>query len=722
MPLRPSSPLLLSLLLLALLIACSQGGELPQTESTAVVDATATPTVELTPQASLPTVENSFTLTSAAPEVSTQISAATPTVTLTPTPFVFAVIGDFGYDSAEADSVSQLVLSWKPEIIITTGDNNYPSGAEETIDDNIGQYFHSYIAPYEGKYGPGGDINRFFPVPGNHDWETPGLEPYLEYFTLPGNERYYDFTWGPVHFFALDSDSREPDGVNASSIQAQWFQQRLADSSTPWQIAYMHHAPYSSSYHGSTDWAKWPYASWGVDGVLAGHDHVYERLTVEGIPYFTVGLSGSPNRYWFSNILPESVVRYREEHGAMRVTATATTLSFEFFTIEGELIDSLTLTHPSVGHPPPAETPASAQTEPAPNVVTFPDPAAYVWQPVGTGYNSPILLTHAGDGSNRLFVVEQPGAIQIMGQTTPFLDIRDRVGDEGNEQGLLGLAFHPDYEENGYFYVNYTDTNGDTVIARYSVSTDDPTRADPATALTLLHVRQPYPNHNGGHLAFGPDGYLYIALGDGGSAGDPEDNAQNSFTLLGKLLRIDINTEPYEIPAENPFTNGDGLGEIWAYGLRNPWRFTFDRVTGDLYIGDVGQGEWEEIDFLPAGTPGGVNFGWDYFEGTHPFEGNPPDGLPLTSPVWEYSHATGTCSVTGGVVYRGPTLPPWNGVYLYGDYCSGQIWGLLRDASGLWQNTLLYETGVSITSLGEDEAGEVYLVARQGEIYQLISR
>ncbi|HLF90758.1 MAG TPA: PQQ-dependent sugar dehydrogenase, partial [Anaerolineales bacterium] len=391
----------------------------------------------------------------------------------------------------------------------------------------------------------------------------------------------------------------------------------------------------------------------------------------------------------------------------------------------GELIDTWTLTQSPTGEalvPTEAAPPSTGESELPSNVVTFPNAAAFDWTPIANGYNSPILLTHTRDGSNRLFLVEQPGTIRIIGQETPFLDIRNRVGDEANEQGLLGLAFHPLYEENGYFYVNYTDNNGDTIIARYETSRSDPNQADDGSEIILLRIRQPFGNHNGGHLAFGPDGYLYIATGDGGSAGDPEGNAQNSFTLLGKLLRIDVNTSPYTSPPDNPFLTGDGLHENWAYGLRNPWRFSFDRLTGDLYIGDVGQNAWEEINFLATGTPGGVNLGWDYFEGTHAYEGSAPPGLNLMAPVWEYPHAGSTCSVTGGYVYRGSALPEWFGVYLYGDYCSGQVWGLLRDANGVWQNTLLFETGVLITSFGEDEAGEVYLVARQGDIYKLVRR
>ncbi|MCB9135038.1 MAG: PQQ-dependent sugar dehydrogenase [Anaerolineales bacterium] len=719
--------LLTGIVLILTVVACTREVGEP-TESPASPTENRAPTVALTEQVNLPVIINAPSETPAPLETPIVLTpAATDTPNLppspTPTPLVFAVIGDYGYDSSDEDNVAEVVISWDPAFIITLGDNNYPSGSADTIDANIGQYYHAYIGAYQGDYGSGSEANRFFPVPGNHDWDTSGLQPYLDYFTLPGNERYYDFTWGPVHFFALDSDSREPDGVGFSSVQGKWFQQTINASTSPWNIVYMHHAPYSSGgYHGSTDWARWPYATWGVDAVLAGHEHVYERLLVDGIPYFNNGLGGNPNQYWFSSPLPESQFRYQEKHGALRVSATEATMTFEFFNVNWEVIDTYTLTNPDF-ITPPVESAPTPENFPDPSVVTFPDPGTAAWQTIGTNYISPVLVTNAGDGSNRLFVVEQPGTIQIIGQNTPFLDIRERVGDDGNEQGLLGLAFHPDYAQNGFFFVDYTDNKGDTVIARYQVSTDDSNHADPNSETILLQIRQPYPNHNGGHLAFGPDGYLYIATGDGGSGGDPEGNAQNSFTLLGKLLRIDVNTKPYLSPADNPFAQtGDGLKEIWAYGLRNPWRFSFDRLTGDLYIGDVGQNEWEEIDFVAAGTPGGLNFGWDVLEGTHPYEGSAPSGLALTAPIWDYSHATGTCSVTGGVVYRGVALPAWNGVYLFGDFCSGQIWGLLRDANGVWQETLLFQTGLNITSFGQDEAGEVYLVARQGEVYKLIGQ
>lgn len=300
----------------------------------------------------------------------------------------------------------------------------------------------------------------------------------------------------------------------------------------------------------------------------------------------------------------------------------------------------------------------------------------------------------------------------------PFLDIREQVGSQGNEQGLLGLVFHPDYENNGFFYVNYTDVNGDTVISRFQVSAD-PNRAEAASEKFLVQVDQPYPNHNGGHLEFGPDGYLYAGLGDGGSGGDPQGNGQSLETLLGKVLRIDVNSgDPYGIPGDNPFANGGGLAEIWTVGLRNPWRFSFDRATGDLYIADVGQGEWEEVNFLPGGIAGGSNFGWNYFEGTHTYEGEPPVGVNFIAPVTEYQHGA-RCSVTGGYVYRGAALPAWQGVYFYGDYCSGEVLGLLQHADGTWESQLLYSLDVNITSFGLDENGELYVVGRSGGIYQL---
>jgi glucose/arabinose dehydrogenase len=343
----------------------------------------------------------------------------------------------------------------------------------------------------------------------------------------------------------------------------------------------------------------------------------------------------------------------------------------------------------------------------------LPDPSGYAWTPVASGLKQPVDIQNAGDGSGRLFIVERGGHIRILQNglllPTPFLDIQDRVNISGVEQGLLGLVFHPDYASNGEFFVNYIDLNGDTVIARFHVSAGDPNQADPGSEVDLLHVNQPDANHNGGGLAFGPDGYLYIGLGDGGFEGDPQRTGQNLQTLLGKMLRIDVNQgDQYTIPSDNPFASGGGLPEIWASGLRNPWRFSFDHLTGNLYIADVGQDAWEEVDFIPVGLPGGLNFGWSYYEGMHPYNDQPPANITFTWPVAEYSHAQ-DCAVTGGSVYRGTAYPEWQGVYFYGDYCSGTVWGLIRTGEDTWLTKELFSTGAKITTFGTDEGGELYL-------------
>ncbi len=377
---------------------------------------------------------------------------------------------------------------------------------------------------------------------------------------------------------------------------------------------------------------------------------------------------------------------------------------------------------PTISIASPAIEIATISPEAA-NAQEFPDTNLVLWRVVASGLERPVDLVSAKDSSGRLFILEQPGVIRILQdgklKEMPFLDIREQVGSEGNEQGLLGLAFHPSFSQNGNFYINYTDKQGDTVIARYLVAPSNADQADFNSEERLLYVSQPYPNHNGGMLAFGPDGMLYIGLGDGGSAGDPKNNAQSLGSLLGKILRIDVNQpKKYITPSDNQFASTQ-LPEIWAYGLRNPWRFSFDHQTGDLYIGDVGQNKWEEINFLPANNSAGVNFGWRYFEGNHPYsDETPPPDIQLTFPIAEYSHAEG-CSVTGGVVYRGGKLPDWNGVYLYGDFCSGNVSGLLRNPQGEWQQKLLFENVGRISSFGEDEQGEVYLVDLSGQIFRL---
>lgn len=375
---------------------------------------------------------------------------------------------------------------------------------------------------------------------------------------------------------------------------------------------------------------------------------------------------------------------------------------------------------PSPSMPVVSSTDISSHT-----VATFPDASQYGWAPVLDGLDRPLDLTNAGDNSGRIFILEQNGrllAVTPGAQTgSVLLDIRDKISRQGNEQGLLGVAFSPNFAQDRRFYLNYTDLKGNSVISRFRLE-QGATQVERSSEQVLLRIEQPYANHNGGGMAFGKDGYLYIGLGDGGSAGDPENRAQSLDTLLGKLLRIDVNGETYSIPPDNPFANGGGKAEIWAYGLRNPWRFSFDPLSGDLYIGDVGQNKIEEIDYLPAGAPGGVNFGWDYREGSRPYEGQPPAGAVLVDPVWEYTHAEG-CSVTGGVVYRGTLLPEFNGIYLFGDYCSGTVWGLLHDAFGNWHAEALFSTGSQISSFGVDESGEVYILDHgTGKVLKLVRR
>ena len=341
---------------------------------------------------------------------------------------------------------------------------------------------------------------------------------------------------------------------------------------------------------------------------------------------------------------------------------------------------------------------------------------------VAQGLSSPVAITNARDGSGLLYITLQEGRIVILDGATvraqPFLDVRSLVSCCG-EQGLLSVAFHPSYPSNGLFYIDYTDRNGDTVVARYRRSSEDPARADPSSAVTLLHIDQPFSNHNGGQLLFGPDGYLYIGMGDGGSGGDPGNRAQNLGELLGKILRIDVDHgSPYAIPPDNPFVSRDGARpEIWAYGLRNPWRFSFD-TGGNLFIGDVGQNAWEEIDVEPPGTGGGRNYGWRLMEGTHCF--NPAsncDGSSLVLPIAEYSHSMG-CSVTGGFRYRG-RFSRFRDRYFYADYCSGILWAATESSAGAWSSEQLLTVNAQITSFGEDEAGELYLTDQGGKIFRL---
>ncbi|MBL8174988.1 MAG: PQQ-dependent sugar dehydrogenase [Bryobacterales bacterium] len=323
---------------------------------------------------------------------------------------------------------------------------------------------------------------------------------------------------------------------------------------------------------------------------------------------------------------------------------------------------------------------------------------------VAPGIDAPTDIQHAGDGSGRLFLVQQNGLIRVLRngalEPQPFLDIRAKTRAAG-ERGLLGLAFAPGFGQNGRYYVNYTNIAGTTVIAMY--------RAGSADETVLLEIAQPFSNHNGGQLRFGPDEYLYIGMGDGGSAGDPQNHGQNRNSLLGKMLRLDVESDPgrVRIPADNPFVNTSGTRpEIWALGLRNPWRFSFDRATGDLWIGDVGQNLYEEIDFQPASSRGGENYGWNQMEGAHCFRPN-CSTQGMTLPVAEYGRGDG-CSVTGGFVYRGRNAPGLRGSYVYADYCSGKVWGLERSGTQ-WVNRLLMTADAGITTFGEDEAGELFV-------------
>lgn len=370
--------------------------------------------------------------------------------------------------------------------------------------------------------------------------------------------------------------------------------------------------------------------------------------------------------------------------------------------------------------------PAAAQPTAAPRTQVASGAPAIKLDLVTNQLKQPVYATTAADGSGRLFVVEKQGRIIIVRDgvplPTPFLDITSLVGSSGSEQGLFSVAFHPRFTSNGLFYVDYTDKQGNSVIARYQVSAENPDLADPGSAATLLYVEQPAPNHNGGQVLFGPDGYLYIGFGDGGRAGDPWGNAQNLGVLLGKLLRVDVDGGfPYAIPPDNPFVNQPGARpEIWAYGLRNPWRFSFDRATGDLYIADVGQNAFEEIDLQRAGAGGGQNYGWNVMEGFHCYPASKPcDPSPYVPPIAEYGR-DGGCSITGGYVYRGMRYPQLQGYYFYGDYCSGRVWALREEAPDQWHQYELLDTALNISSFGQDEDGELYLTSLSDNgLYQL---
>ena len=358
------------------------------------------------------------------------------------------------------------------------------------------------------------------------------------------------------------------------------------------------------------------------------------------------------------------------------------------------------------------------------------DPTAFsiALEPIAGGFDQPVHVTGPNDGSGRLFVVERPGRIRIVADgevlPEPFLDIASLVESGGSEQGLLSVAFPPDFAASGQLYVYYTARSdegvGDNTIARYTVSADDPHRADPESGEVLLAVPDFRVNHNGGQLQFGPDGMLYAGFGDGGGAGDPDGNAQDPTTLLGSLVRIDpAGGAPYAIPPDNPFADGQGgAPETWVWGLRNPWRFSFDRETGDLWIADVGQAAREEVNRLPPDAAAGANLGWNIMEGTLCFRADGCDADGLILPVVDYPANIG-CAVTGGYVYRGEREPALSGVYLFADVCSGLVWGLGRDANGDWALSQPVDTDLRISSFGEDAAGELYLVDLSGGLFRV---
>ncbi|HEX7949519.1 MAG TPA: PQQ-dependent sugar dehydrogenase [Candidatus Limnocylindrales bacterium] len=378
---------------------------------------------------------------------------------------------------------------------------------------------------------------------------------------------------------------------------------------------------------------------------------------------------------------------------------------------------------------PTAATPTAAAGTPGASSAPFdPTVASVSLQAFATVPGGPLAITAPEDGSGRLFVAAQDGRAWVVasdGQTrsTPLLDIRERI-TTGGERGLLGLAIHPGFPSDPRVYVDYTDRQGNTVVSSFRLDASDPDRLDPSSEVVMFTAGQPFPNHNGGALAFGPDGDLYISLGDGGGGGDPQGNGQRLDTTLGKILRVDVDRpsggRPYGIPADNPFA-GDPLKrqEIWLYGLRNPWRMSFDRLTGDLWIGDVGQGEREEVDVARAGV-GGLNFGWNRMEGTRCFE--PAEGCDrtgLTLPVVDYGHDQG-CVVIGGVVYRGGRYPILRGGYVYADYCSGRTW-LLDAAASSPAVAEVGNVGGGVAAFGEDEAGEVYVANLDGTISRVVA-
>ena len=375
---------------------------------------------------------------------------------------------------------------------------------------------------------------------------------------------------------------------------------------------------------------------------------------------------------------------------------------------------------PKRSAPPTTSPPSSSRPTPGAsgsgNAAFDPAHVSVTLEPFVAGLTAPLAIVNAGDGTDRLFVAEQAGRIRVIRDgalvADPMLDIADRISS-GGERGLLGLAFHPGYPADPRVFVDYTDRDGNTVVSSFKVDPASPDRLDPSSEAILLHVTQPFANHNGGGLVFTADGLLLISLGDGGGGGDPLGNGQSRTTLLGKILRIDVDhpagDRPYGIPASNPFADGAaGRPEIWLTGLRNPWRLSVDRANGDVWIGDVGQGAWEEIDVQRAGAPGGTNFGWNRMEGRHCYQ--PAEGCEdpaLTLPVTDYGHDQG-CTVIGGYVDRAEAASPLSGGYLFGDYCSGRLWAIDPAADGSRDPVAVGEGNVSLSAFGEDESGDLY--------------
>ena len=349
---------------------------------------------------------------------------------------------------------------------------------------------------------------------------------------------------------------------------------------------------------------------------------------------------------------------------------------------------------------------------------------AIALEPFATVGGSPLAIAAPDDGTGRLFVAAQDGRIWLVGadggvEPEPMVDLSPRLRS-GGEQGLLGLATHPSFPTDPRIFVNYTDTAGDTVVASLALDPANPDRFDPDSHEQLLFVDQPFPNHNGGGVLFGPDGYLYLSLGDGGGGGDPQDNGQDRDALLGKVLRIDIDpagSAAYDVPDDNPFADGGGAPEVWHWGLRNPWRLSFDRSNGDLWIGDVGQGSWEEVDVARAGVAG-LNFGWNVMEGSSCYGSDecPTDGLAL--PVSDYGRDLG-CTVIGGYVYRGEQHPSLSGAYLFADYCSGRIFAIDAATEGPVAPVTVGDTDARISAFGEDADGELFVMALQGDIWRV---